>query len=49
MSEKIRVAELAIESNLIPPKDAVLPIPEVPKLEPKHVPNNFNYINKEFT
>lgn len=49
LSEKIRVAELAIESNVLPPYDAVMPIPEKPKTEQKHVPNSFNYIPKDFT
>ncbi|KAF5280756.1 hypothetical protein FQA39_LY17980 [Lamprigera yunnana] len=49
LNEMIRVAELAIESNLIPPADAVPPMPAMPRIERKHVVNCFNFIPKEFT
>lgn len=49
MSEKIRVAELAIESNLIPPKDVAPPILDIPPFTQKHCRNNLNFIPKDFT
>ncbi|XP_018321798.1 uncharacterized protein LOC108734657 isoform X2 [Agrilus planipennis] len=49
MSDMIRVAELAIESDLIPPEDATSPIPEMPDIVRKHTRNNLNYIPKDFT
>lgn len=49
MYEMIRVAELAIESDLIPPADAVPPMPVMPQIERKHPPNCLNFIPKEFT
>ncbi|XP_022918049.1 STAGA complex 65 subunit gamma [Onthophagus taurus] len=49
MTEMIRVAELAIESNLIPPEDAIPPIPDKPNLILRHSRNSLNYIPKRFT
>lgn len=49
MSDMIRVAELAIESNLIPPADAVPPMPVMPDVNRKHIKNCLNFIPKEFT
>ncbi|KAK5650211.1 hypothetical protein RI129_001240 [Pyrocoelia pectoralis] len=49
MNEMIRVAELAIESGLIPPADVVPPIPTMPEVQNKHARNCLNFIPKEFT
>lgn len=49
MTEKIRVAELAIESDVLPPKDAAPSIPEFNGFQRKHEQNSLNYIPKEFT
>lgn len=49
MPEKIRVAELAIESNVILPKDTALPHLKMPKVRQRHARNNLNYIPKRFT
>lgn len=49
MTEKIRVAELAIESDVLPPKDAASPIPQFDGFQRKHKKNSLNYIPKEFT
>ncbi|KAI4459401.1 staga complex 65 subunit gamma [Holotrichia oblita] len=49
ITEMIRVAELAIELDLIPPKDVIPPLPEIPQVSCRHVGNNLNYIPKQFT
>lgn len=49
MNDMIRVAELAIESHLIPPADAAPPVPELPSITMKHTRNSLNFIPKEFT
>lgn len=49
ITEMIRVAELALELNLIPPEDVIPPIPEIPDISCRHVRNNLNYIPKQFT
>lgn len=49
MNEMVRVAELAIESDLIPPADVVPPIPPMPEVQKKHTRNCLNFISKEFT
>lgn len=49
ITEMIRVAELAIESNLIPPEDAIPPIPKMVQVPRRHTRNNLNYIPKQFT
>ncbi|XP_017780593.1 PREDICTED: uncharacterized protein LOC108565569 isoform X2 [Nicrophorus vespilloides] len=47
ITETIRIAELAIESNLIPPDDVVPPIPEGPCIESKPKENCLNFIPVE--
>lgn len=47
MVDMINVAKLAMESNLIPPRDASLPIPKMPDIEQKHKLNNLNYMQKD--
>ncbi|GJQ82087.1 putative histone H3 acetylation [Trypoxylus dichotomus] len=49
ITEMIRVAELAIELNLIPPEDAIPPMPEAIEVPCKHVRNNLNYVPKQLT
>lgn len=49
MTEMIRVAELATETNLIPPEDAAPPMPIMPDIHIKHKPNSLNFIPKELT
>lgn len=49
MTEMIRVAELATETNLIPPKDAAPPMPVMPEIDIKHKRNNLNYMPKDCT
>lgn len=49
ITEMIRVAELAIELNLIPPDDVIPPLPAIPGIPCRHVRNNLNYIPKQFT
>lgn len=46
--EKIRLAEVVIESHVMPPQDVAPPLPEMPKVEIKHKRNKLNYIPKEF-
>ncbi|XP_018575797.1 uncharacterized protein LOC108914455 [Anoplophora glabripennis] len=49
MTEMIRVAELATETNLIPPKDAAPPMPVRPEIDIRHKRNNLNYMPKDCT
>ncbi|CAH1981088.1 unnamed protein product [Acanthoscelides obtectus] len=49
MTEMIRVAELATEKNIIPPEDAVPPMPLKIKKEFTHKRNSLNYVPKDFT
>jgi len=47
MTDMIRVAELALESDLRPPDDAATPIPEMPDINFKHKRNSFNFLPVE--
>ncbi|XP_044761567.1 STAGA complex 65 subunit gamma-like [Coccinella septempunctata] len=49
MTEIIRLAELAIESNVRPSEDAAPPVPTLPKVDLKHRFNCLNFIPKEET
>ncbi|KAK9871376.1 hypothetical protein WA026_011631 [Henosepilachna vigintioctopunctata] len=49
MSEIIRVAQLAIDGNIMPCKEAAPPIPQPPEIFVKHKPNFLNFIPKEDT
>lgn len=49
LSDNIRTAQLALQSNLTLPKDLPPPIPALPKLNRNNVPNKFHYLEKKFT
>ncbi|KAJ8941137.1 hypothetical protein NQ318_004256 [Aromia moschata] len=49
MTEMIRVAELAMETNLIPPEDAAPLMPIMPEINVKHTRNCLNFMPKEST
>lgn len=49
MTEIIRVAKLATETNLIPPVDGAPPMPSMPEINIKHKRNNLNYMPKIHT
>ncbi|XP_076260636.1 uncharacterized protein LOC143196650 isoform X2 [Rhynchophorus ferrugineus] len=44
MTETIRLAELAVETNLIPSEDAKPPVPEMPEICVKSKPNILNFM-----
>lgn len=49
LNDMIRVAELAVESDLIPPPDVVPPMPKMPEIPIQHAQNCLNFIPKEYT
>jgi len=49
MTETIRMTELTIESNLIPPADVKSPIPPMPDVQIKHRLNNLNFMPTKST
>lgn len=49
MNEMIQVAEMAIESHVLPPPDAALEIPEMPEINMKYQANSVNFVPKDFT
>lgn len=44
MTETIRLAEVATESNVIPPEDVNVPIPQMPDINLKPKQNSLNFI-----
>lgn len=49
MNEKIQVAEVAVESNVQPPADAALEIPQMPEITMRCMKNSINFVPKDFT